>query len=617
MKKNFFVYFLIGAMTTQTLANSYYISPATGKLSQIKSINPLPTVNGVVYFDPFIPQQNKIIKSDRVLLQKILELSDYNQITQTKLAMIKKTFNNTVNMINSLDITSYIANYIAIHTYDLKTITYDIWDLFIKPKLEAMDGMNQTLLDVMETTVKTAIDVALIKAKVQTSLLGPSLDKVIGKLYGLAFSELSETALGLYTLALNVSKLTNVVIADLKTGSVIKEQARYVLKQQFILDYILKFKSDINKMAKYTQEKTKLKVTPNNFWHLFYYYSMYTNNELFYEITHIANEYNSFELFQLAQETNTFINVYGTNSLAQGILRETINVPSYDKSYRFHIAPIGNKTINTLYYLPKNYDKAMDFQYDDYNKMVFFGIINGKIGDSQEKKLDRTNQTKKMRLISNVLYTLEVSNEYGELIETQKYPYMQNFYVPSFFEDVQPNNQFMPFIATLFNNNIINGYYDRNFHPNGNVSVGEFIKMVTNAIYPDNNISGGGQFSFETYLKYLNKKGIDTRLLNLTPVNSTSIVNQTATRGYVAKILANILKKDDKTHYTFQYTKCSKNNIDDWDECSSSLRSKRIINGYADGTFKPDIPITRGEVSKMIISTAEWHKISLQNAGGN
>lgn len=65
------------------------------------------------------------------------------------------------------------------------------------------------------------------------------------------------------------------------------------------------------------------------------------------------------------------------------------------------------------------------------------------------------------------------------------------------FADVPTSNPFYEYISTLAARGNIRGYDDGSFRPNGNVSRGEFSKMVVGAFGFDINTAGGPHFTFD------------------------------------------------------------------------------------------------------------------------
>lgn len=87
--------------------------------------------------------------------------------------------------------------------------------------------------------------------------------------------------------------------------------------------------------------------------------------------------------------------------------------------------------------------------------------------------------------------------------------------------------------------------------------------------------------------------------------------NATLTRGQAAKILANALQLDTSSKaQKFADVPASLEYIG----AINALADKGIINGYEDGTFKPGAPLTRGQMSKILVNAfglEEANEVSL------
>ncbi|MEG0472305.1 MAG: S-layer homology domain-containing protein [Solibacillus sp.] len=78
--------------------------------------------------------------------------------------------------------------------------------------------------------------------------------------------------------------------------------------------------------------------------------------------------------------------------------------------------------------------------------------------------------------------------------------------------------------------------------------------------------------------------------------------NETLTRGQAAKILANVLELDTTTKdQTFKDV--AKTSI--YSGAIHALVNAGVINGFEDGTFRPNAPLTRGQMAKIIVKAFE------------
>ena len=79
--------------------------------------------------------------------------------------------------------------------------------------------------------------------------------------------------------------------------------------------------------------------------------------------------------------------------------------------------------------------------------------------------------------------------------------------------------------------------------------------------------------------------------------------DQQITRAEVATIFFRLLTEEARDKYWSQTNPYPDVQIDDWfNNAISTLTKMGIINGYEDGTFRPNNPITRAELTKMAVS---------------
>lgn len=164
------------------------------------------------------------------------------------------------------------------------------------------------------------------------------------------------------------------------------------------------------------------------------------------------------------------------------------------------------------------------------------------------------------------------------------------------FTDLPVDHWAFDYITQLALDDIISGYEDKTFKPNGNVTRAELAKMLA------------ASFKLEGTAKYndVNNHWADTYISSVgefVPVKDNQFrPNEEATRQDVAVALVNILDKTERMK--LQESKLSFDDIPMIDEEYISHIGKAvsggIISGYGDGTFRPQEPITRAEVATMI-----------------
>ncbi|MBO8160674.1 MAG: S-layer homology domain-containing protein [Thermosipho sp. (in: Bacteria)] len=163
------------------------------------------------------------------------------------------------------------------------------------------------------------------------------------------------------------------------------------------------------------------------------------------------------------------------------------------------------------------------------------------------------------------------------------------------FSDVDKNGWYIGTISKLFGLGIINGYPDETFRPNGQITRGEFTKMLVYAMgykeAPTNeNHWAAGVREKAIELGWLDKGEFED-------------LNKPITRLEIASMIARATDEsvDNLAAYENQLTDF--NTIED-----DTLRNRvvkcyalGIIKGYPDGTFKPYNTATRAEASTMIV----------------
>jgi hypothetical protein len=114
------------------------------------------------------------------------------------------------------------------------------------------------------------------------------------------------------------------------------------------------------------------------------------------------------------------------------------------------------------------------------------------------------------------------------------------------FPDVSQDNDFYRYIQTLKCNNIVSGYSDGSYRPEGNVTRGEVTKFVVESI---------------------KHKGIQVGMINSSFPDVKSTNNFSGYIGYLTSLEVN---------------------------------DEKIISGYSDGTYRPDVLLDRGQMSKIV-----------------
>lgn len=171
------------------------------------------------------------------------------------------------------------------------------------------------------------------------------------------------------------------------------------------------------------------------------------------------------------------------------------------------------------------------------------------------------------------------------------------------FKDIQDGFWAKNTIERMADYQIIKGYTDSTFRPNKPVTQLEAISMVMNALEQKEDLDSDGHDIIGNSIPSWAKEQIELALDNgIVSSEDIKNYNKPATRMFVVNLVVNALGEDDleellKDNLYF-------NDIDDLDEeerghLSLALKYS-LIQGYPDKTFKPNKPVTRGEMAVFV-----------------
>lgn len=157
----------------------------------------------------------------------------------------------------------------------------------------------------------------------------------------------------------------------------------------------------------------------------------------------------------------------------------------------------------------------------------------------------------------------------------------------------------------------INGYPDGTFKPDRQVSRAEFVNMANQTF----GLSGTAANT-----NFNDVKSADWFYPQVSAAQSVGYIqgypdgtfkpNQSISREEAAAVLARLLKLDTSTPSTLTVKDAEV--IDSWAKGSvSALLSKQIFNGYEDGSFKPFAPISRAEAATAFQRSWELNQLSV------
>ena len=173
-------------------------------------------------------------------------------------------------------------------------------------------------------------------------------------------------------------------------------------------------------------------------------------------------------------------------------------------------------------------------------------------------------------------------------------------YMPSTYITKDESNTIsIPFQYNGTNVAYIEGYGDGSFNPDGDVTLAE-ISAILARLCNGNNIPRGNSTRFSDYsvnewyydaVNYLELRGI------FDYVEGTKLnADKTITRGELAKVLYGFLEL--KRNNTAKFSDVT--DTTPFSEEILALADYGFINGYGDGTFRPDATVTRAEAVTVI-----------------
>jgi hypothetical protein len=175
---------------------------------------------------------------------------------------------------------------------------------------------------------------------------------------------------------------------------------------------------------------------------------------------------------------------------------------------------------------------------------------------------------------------------------------------PPAFPDVPADSTFYTEIMGLSAAGVVSGYGDGNFKVDSPTYRGQIAKMVVLAFGISVQTTLGGHFSdvpadhpYYAYIEAAYARGLVDGYGDGTfrPYNNV-------TRGQVAKIVVQAAGLALVTPATPSFSDVAQSST--FYNYIETARSAGILNGYPDGTFRPDKPATRGQISKITFLAA-------------
>ncbi|NLV76532.1 MAG: S-layer homology domain-containing protein, partial [Tissierellia bacterium] len=158
-------------------------------------------------------------------------------------------------------------------------------------------------------------------------------------------------------------------------------------------------------------------------------------------------------------------------------------------------------------------------------------------------------------------------------------------------------------IDYLLSKGIVSGYPDGTFKPDKPITRAEFIKIINKTIcnnekshVPFKDVNENDWF-YDEIAKAIKSGYVEGY------GDNTFRPNNPITREEAAKILVTVFRLEDDNLNSGSFV--DQKEISNWaQEYVLLLKNKGYVSGYADGTFRPNAPITRAESVKMITNVS-------------
>ncbi len=165
------------------------------------------------------------------------------------------------------------------------------------------------------------------------------------------------------------------------------------------------------------------------------------------------------------------------------------------------------------------------------------------------------------------------------------------------FTDVSESHWAYDNIAFMSAKGIVKGYPGGEFKPGGTVTYGEFIKMAVVAATGNDLAAASGNGTHWASGYY--KAAVDAGMFTADQIAESSL-NSVIPRKDMALIAANVLKADETANYEEMAKTFSDISGNPYEAQILESAKKGVINGYENGTFRPDNTLTRAESSAVI-----------------
>lgn len=160
------------------------------------------------------------------------------------------------------------------------------------------------------------------------------------------------------------------------------------------------------------------------------------------------------------------------------------------------------------------------------------------------------------------------------------------------------------YIETLSSDSVINGYPDRTYRPENTITRGEFLKLIMTASLGSETFEGANWDDHWT-TPYVNMARRYNVLMTEVTLNN---VDEPITRLEMAVILAYSdieFVRGEKEEGELDFSDIS--GIHEWYlELLGHTVERQLLNGYPDGTYRPNNYVTRAEAATVIYRYLEY-----------
>lgn len=166
------------------------------------------------------------------------------------------------------------------------------------------------------------------------------------------------------------------------------------------------------------------------------------------------------------------------------------------------------------------------------------------------------------------------------------------------FSDIADNYWAIDYIYDLTNRDIVKGYVDGTFRPNGKITRAEFMTFLVRTI---DSMQLKTDTSADHWFIHMGYEDIALNIGLLNNSNNNEIYfNGAISRKEMAQMVYKMLDYSGKNiNVNYQTTLTDVKQNDSFTEISI-VNYYGIINGYPDETFRPESPTTRAEAMKMV-----------------